>query len=793
MVGMIRPLALSLVVSIAALSERPARARDDAPVRSDMEGTTDYLGGMPQPFVPLHPRSVEDQKRVEAVKDYAAARALEDRRMLPEAIDLLEQALKKEPDSVAVLRQLSRLSFFVRKPDAAIGYSRRVIEADPNDSATLFQLVRYHQRRNDSDSVEAVLKSVLGNPKLEKTSPAYLLAQHELGMLYYRDKLATMDRSDPAYAKYLDKAADAFASLLDALDDKEASRLAFSDEQRIMGNEAESYLTFGVVLQEAKRYDLAVKAFQRGLVYARENPILTPQLTVQLAQALLAGGKNEEALAVAERFIKEQPQQRMGYDLLTRSLVALKREGEVIPRLEALAKTEPKNRAIQYALAERYNQTGQRDKASALYEELKNNPPSAQDFAALSAWLLQEKKTEDLIRLLGEAVIRPNGFEAVKPQIDAISRDREYAGKMLETGLKMMTEDPPTLSSPARRVLAQVAGDTKNLDKLLPILRLAVKKDPNPHDDYLELATSLAKLDKYAEAAEVLEQILAKEPNQRNARLLLQLGLFRTQAGKTDAAVEAFREAHKLEPNDPEVLRGVSFGLNKAGKSDEALEIARGVLKVDPSSPPFNSIVGQCLIDAGKQDEAITHFKGLLERFPGNDDLVKLARQMLSTIYVNMEDFAKGEAELEILLTKDPDDAGVNNDLGYLWADQGKNLDKAETMIRKAVAEDPSNYAYLDSLGWVLYKRGKAKEAFGQLERAAADEEGRKDATIFDHLGDVCFRLGENAKAKAAWEQAIKLASEAHPPDKRLSELRKKLESLKELDPAPKRSSGDNP
>ena len=59
----------------------------------------------------------------------------------------------------------------------------------------------------------------------------------------------------------------------------------------------------------------------------------------------------------------------------------------------------------------------------------------------------------------------------------------------------------------------------------------------------------------------------------------------------------------------------------------------------------------------------------------------------------------KGEQVLEEVLAEDPDDPSVNNDLGYLYADQGKNLEKAEKMIRKAVEAEPDNDAYQDSMG----------------------------------------------------------------------------------------------
>ncbi len=62
-----------------------------------------------------------------------------------------------------------------------------------------------------------------------------------------------------------------------------------------------------------------------------------------------------------------------------------------------------------------------------------------------------------------------------------------------------------------------------------------------------------------------------------------------------------------------------------------------------------------------------------------------MIRQSLSVIYVNQGNYAKGEAELEAALQRNPDEPGPNNDLGYLYAEQGKNLEKAELMIRKAL------------------------------------------------------------------------------------------------------------
>ena len=148
-----------------------------------------------------------------------------------------------------------------------------------------------------------------------------------------------------------------------------------------------------------------------------------------------------------------------------------------------------------------------------------------------------------------------------------------------------------------------------------------------------------------------------------------------------------------------------------------------------------------------------------------------------------MEDFARGEAELEILFAKNPDDPGVNNDLGYLYADQGKNLEKAEAMIRKAVAEEPDNYAYLDSLGWVLFKRGKFQEARGPLEKAGRPPGRRHDPRpprrrLFPAPG---ARQGQGRLGAGP-----EVAADAKPVDKRLrrSEEARVAQAVRAVAPA---------
>ena len=172
----------------------------------------------PRPFVPLRPSTVDDRRRIEAVRLDIAARALEDHRKWDDAVALLQQAPKLDPDSVAIARRLGRIYVgALGRPDLALQYGKRVLAVEPGDTDTLTRLVDYYNK-NEPAGAEALLNEVLANPKLDAHAPGRLLAQFELGKLY------------SGRLNQPNKAADAFAKVIDALDDKSSNRLSASDQ-----------------------------------------------------------------------------------------------------------------------------------------------------------------------------------------------------------------------------------------------------------------------------------------------------------------------------------------------------------------------------------------------------------------------------------------------------------------------------------------------------------------------------------------------------------------------------------
>jgi tetratricopeptide (TPR) repeat protein len=170
--------------------------------------------------------------------------------------------------------------------------------------------------------------------------------------------------------------------------------------------------------------------------------------------------------------------------------------------------------------------------------------------------------------------------------------------------------------------------------------------------------------------------------------------------------------------------------------------------------------------------------------------LINDFRYTLSGVYVELKQINKAADQLKALLEKDPDNPTYNNDLGYIWADHDMNLDESEKLIRKALEEDrkqrhkadpdikpeddKDNPAYLDSLGWVLFKKKQYKEAKKYLEQAV-EQEGGRHLEIYDHLGDVYMILGEKQKAMETWKKGIEVTGETRREKERKVEVEKKL------------------
>ena len=121
-------------------------------------------------------------------------------------------------------------------------------------------------------------------------------------------------------------------------------------------------------------------------------------------------------------------------------------------------------------------------------------------------------------------------------------------------------------------------------------------------------------------------------------------------------------------------------------------------------------------------------------------------------------DWPAAKAAYERAYTIAPEQPTVLNQVGYSEIEHHEDAARASMMIAKANGLRPDDPAITDSLGWVLYRQGKADQAIPLLEKAAAGDPG--EAAINEHLGDAYWSTGRIYEARYAWRAALLTAED---------------------------------
>ncbi len=186
------------------------------------------------------------------------------------------------------------------------------------------------------------------------------------------------------------------------------------------------------------------------------------------------------------------------------------------------------------------------------------------------------------------------------------------------------------------------------------------------------------------------------------------------------------------------------------------------------------------IYDKGKRHDEEAKAIDQMEKLSQTKEEKQAAWFARGAMYEKAKKVELAEAEFRKILAENPDRPDVMNYLGYMLADRGLRLNEALELISKAVAADPTNGAYLDSLGWVYYKLNRIPEAEENLRKAV--DATPRDATVHDHLGDTLMKAGKVREAVAQWEISVKEWNSSSPADLEPAELAKvktKLESAK--------------
>ncbi|MFA7677291.1 MAG: tetratricopeptide repeat protein [Candidatus Omnitrophota bacterium] len=261
----------------------------------------------------------------------------------------------------------------------------------------------------------------------------------------------------------------------------------------------------------------------------------------------------------------------------------------------------------------------------------------------------------------------------------------------------------------------------------LKALEKARAQDPESIHIRLKIATVLINMRRFDEAENILLEIKEIDPNNLDVSLVLIFVYSYAQKDKElEEEYEFFLEkAHEAKPKDIGISEYLAQFYFYKKKPQQAMEVYKKIIEINPKHVTAYFWLGYLYEDAGKHDEAVDIWK-------------------------------KG-------LKIDDSYAPLLNSLGYVYAQEGVNLDLAEEMILKAIDKEPDNGAYMDSLGWVYYKKGDFNKAREYLEKSITYI---KDPEIYEHLGDLYIAIGEKEKGLDYYNQGL----ENFPDYKKLQE-----------------------
>ena len=164
-----------------------------------------------------------------------------------------------------------------------------------------------------------------------------------------------------------------------------------------------------------------------------------------------------------------------------------------------------------------------------------------------------------------------------------------------------------------------------------------------------------------------------------------------------------------------------------------------------------------------QHEESLSVLSDGLSRYPDDASLL-YARALVAERLDKREMF---EADLQKVITAQPDNGYALNALGYFLVDRNERLDEAEKYLTRAIELQPSDPAIIDSVGWLYYRQKRYDEAIEMLRKAY---DILPDAEIAAHLGEVLWVTGDEASATQVWEEALKTS----PDDDVLNEVMQK-------------------
>jgi tetratricopeptide (TPR) repeat protein len=502
--------------------------------------------------------------------------------------------------------------------------------------------------------------------------------------------------------------------------------------------------SFGPKADPAARAE-AIRLFERLSV---EDPKAPDDIWSALARLRLAAGDHAGAVDAARKLVVRRPGDPDALRLLVQALVTAERTKEALDIALAWLKAHPEDDELMPLVVEMARETGEWSVIESMCDQLlATDPDNVRARSLRGEAKLRQGRAKDALDDLELARASMPRDPMVRLHVAAAYQALHRLADATQIAESLAAEFPDNtfVRLLLAEVLARRGESVRAREEYLSALRGSSGEDADDAERRDEIRLRIAAIDLNEERVDDARQVLAKLERADAAEAIAMRGRAALQAGDVKEAKRLAKALSAVEPVGGALLEGeAELTPDKVGRAPEKFEAA-----VANGGAQIRGDVAAIYRRHGRDEEAEKQLRAWIAAAPEDAD----GRLALGALLERTGRFPAGEVELRQAIKLDPKSGEAFNYLGYSLADRGERLEEALELVRKALAIDPWNGAYLDSLGWVYFKMERMEDARDPLDRAV--REFPRDPTVLEHLGDFHDKTGDLARARTYWRRAL--------------------------------------
>jgi tetratricopeptide (TPR) repeat protein len=601
------------------------------------------------------------------------------------AIQKFEEANQMKPDQPELLFSLVETLFADRQNDAAEKYAKQVIEKQKGYAPIYDLLYYYYVRTNHPDLGEELLKKKIEN------NPTQGPYQLQLAMHYY------MTNRKPEMAATLARLT--------------SNQKTYPDGHLQAGD---FYLRIRNLDEALQQYDLGQK----------EDGKNKRTYQKRMVEVLGTEGKHDQATKIVNDLLKQDPKDS---DVIAMHATLLLQTGDsrqiktVISELQPLVSKPPPNPTLHYNLGRAYmaaSESQNLDQARIQFQEaVKIAPRYTPAKLALGELQMARGENSSAVQTAEEVLqsdptnlpahlMRANGLMRIGEiqkareeittelkmypksndvmfelgQLEFIQKNYKQAEAAFQT--LMQTNDPRGLPGVMESKVAQ-----SQWDQAIEIAQSQIKQAPDRADYRMALAKIYFRAGKYSDSAAQYQTLIDKNP--KVSELYVRLGEARSNGNDVNGAIDSFKKAKEVDPNNYLPVLELGLLYNRAGRDEEARKAYEEVIKLQPDNVEALNNLAYLKADNGVDlDQALAYAQRAQQKRPNDPNVI----DTLALIYMR------------------------------------KNLtDDSLRMLRDLVNKTPGNPTFHLHLALALYQKGDRPEAKKELETALRNKPSDRD------------------------------------------------------------------